>query len=552
MTTDTAPSAARNEGGASAESPRTLGGLLALRARASSDAPFVHFAGQVTSYGEFDARVSRTAAALAEAGVSKGDRVAIALPNGLDFLTVWFAIARLGAVEVPLDLEFRSPQVRYVLDDTEARMLVCDARFAAQHDEVLTGSPVEQVVVAGVGDVPRLEGLSVGRLDEMTAAAPPAPNAAEPVRAGDVVAIIYTSGTTGDPKGVQLCHEHEVVLAENIAASIELGPEDCFYNFFPLHHNTGQGIITCAVIAAGARMLLTERFSRSSFWSDVKTHHCTTFYGMGAIVEILNKDPDGPAASEGHELRIGWGIAIGDEQARRFRELFGVDFVTGYGSTEANMVAIDGRGGGPGAAGRVVEDFEVAIVDEDDRPVPTGEIGEIVVRPRRPWITTIGYWRKPRETVQAWRNLWLHTGDAGRLDAEGYLYFADRYTDIIRHRGRNVSSVEVENVLLTLASVAEVAVIPVASELGAFDQDVCAVVVPAPGASFDPRQVVAACAAELPDYAVPRYVETVEELPKTPTGKVKKRELREGPARDRWDRDASNTREADRDRRTTN
>lgn len=516
------------------ESPRTLGGLLALRAAKTPDSVFVTFAGREVRYAEFDAMVSRTAAGLAALGVVKGDRVALAAPNSVEFLTAWFAIIRLGAVEVPISGEFRAPQVRYVLADTEARLLICDAGFAGEHAEVLTGSPVERVLVVGDDAPPEIAGVASEGLPD----ADPA-QLSESVAPGDVMAIIYTSGTTGDPKGVQICHEHEVTLAENIAASIDLGPDDCFYNFFPLHHNTGQGIITCAVMFAGARMLLTKRFSRSAFWKDVRSFGCTTFYGMGAIIEILNKDPDGPAAAAGHPLRIGWGIAIGDEQARRFEELFGVSFVTGYGSTEANMVAIDGRGGGPGAAGRIMPDFEVAIVDEEDEQVPVGEIGEIVIRPRRPWITTVGYWRKPEETVAAWRNMWLHTGDAGRIDAEGFLYFTDRIKDIIRHRGNNVSSLEVENIIVTMAGVAEVAVIPVASELGAFDQEVCAVIVPLEDAALDPADVIAICDAQLPSYAVPRFVDIVGELPKTPTGKVKKRELGGPPPSGRWDRDLS-------------
>jgi crotonobetaine/carnitine-CoA ligase len=356
------------------------------------------------------------------------------------------------------------------------------------------------------------------------------------------LAIIYTSGTTGDPKGVQLCHEHELTLAENIAASVTLTSEDCFYNFYPLHHNTGFGIITCAVMSVGARMVLTERFSKTAFWSDVIAHGCTVFYGMGPILEILDKDDTADAASVGHTLRACFGIAIGEEQARRFGKRFDVDFVVGYGSTEVNMVAIAPMPNGhPGAAGRVLDDFEVAIVDEQDQPVPTGQVGEVVVRPRRPFITSLGYWRKPIATVEAWRNQWIHTGDAGRLDEGGYLYFVDRIKDVIRHRGNNVSSLELEMLIVTVSGVAEVAVIPVASELGEYDQDICAVVVPQDGRTVDPVEIIALCTAQLPKYAIPRYVEILAELPKTATGKVRKAALRGAqPSAARWDRESMN------------
>lgn len=518
--------------------PRTLGTLVSERARTHRDSVFVTVGDRSVTYHEFDALVTRAARGLLSVGIAHGDRVCLALPNSLDFLAASFGLMRLGAIQVPLNLEYRSAQVAYVLADADPAALICTAAFVAEHRATLAQASLETILVTRDGTAQAADLNTRSWNDVLTTAECDGETLPE-VSAADTLAIIYTSGTTGDPKGVQLCHEHELTIAENIAASVTLTDGDCFYNFYPLHHNTGLGIITCAVLVAGARMLLIERFSQSRFWPDVVQHGCTLFYGMGPILEILDKDQSAVVKSVGHKLRVCFGIAIGEGQAERFNKRFGIDFVSGYGSTEVNMVAIapmlQGR---PGAAGKVLEDFEVAIVDRNDRPLPPGEVGEIVVRSRRPYIMSLGYFRKPAETAKAWRNLWAHTGDAGRLDADGYLYFVDRISDVIRHRGNNVSSLEVETQILALGEVAEVAVIPVPSELGEFDQDICAVMVVRADAELTPSDVIAWCHKVLPRYAIPRYIEFVADLPKTATGKVRKNILRGAPvSAARWDRE---------------
>ncbi len=520
---------------------RTLGSLLERQARERGSETFVITDGAAHSYARVDELARRAAAGFSAIGVGHGDRVCLALPNGLDITAAWLGLACMGAIEVPINPEFKSHQVGYVVQDAGATVIVTTASFFEAHRPHLLECPALRVLVlcdeaAGI-DAGRLRVVGFGEL----CSAPAARHGAFEVRGSDPVAIMYTSGTTGVPKGVLLCHEHEVTLGSNIAASVELAQGDCFYNFFPMHHNTAQGIIACSVLAVGARMLLVDRFSRSRFWSDVHEYRCTVFYGMGAILEMLNKDPEGPRLARGHTLRVGWGIAMGVEQVERFGRLFGVPFVTGYGSTEANMAVMSDSGPQvAGMAGRPLQDFEVAIVDEDDRPCEPGVLGEIVVRPRRPYVTFLEYWGKPRETVQAWRNLWFHSGDAGVMDAQGRLFFVDRIKDVIRHRGNNVSSAEVESVLLQLPAVQEAAVVAADSELGEFEQEVRAVIVLAAGQDWNPRAIVEHCATRLPYYAVPRFLDRVEALPKTPTAKVRKGELRaSGLLPDTWDRVAA-------------
>jgi carnitine-CoA ligase len=507
---------------------RTLGGLLRAQALTRGEAPFVHFEGHTLSYAAMDARVTRAAQGFASIGVAHGARVCIALPNGIDFLLAWFGLARLGAIEVPINLEFKGPQVKYVVEDAGAEILITSVSFLAEHRESLdecAGLHTVVLVDEAPGVLPSIR-LTIRRFGDMLASECNL-EALRPVLPSDPVAILYTSGTTGSPKGVLLCHEHEITIAESVAKSIELTSHDCSYNFFPLHHNTAQGIITCSALVAGAQMLLVDRFSRSRFWQDVQAYRCTAFFGMGAILEMLNKDSDGPALAEGHALRIGWGIAMGVEQVKRFTDLFGVEFITGYGSTEVNMVSMTSRHDPkPGSVGKLLDDFEVAIVDERDQPLPRGTVGEIVVRPRRPFITFLEYWGRPQQTVEAWRNLWMHTGDAGRIDEDGYLYFVDRIKDVIRYRGNNVSSLEVENILLDFPSMQEAAVIPAPSELGGYEQEIQAVLVLAEGQRLDAKAIIEHCSGKLPYYAVPRFLDIVDALPKTATGKVRKTELR--------------------------
>jgi crotonobetaine/carnitine-CoA ligase len=520
---------------------RTIGELLHRQASERGRAPFVVHSGHEFSYSEVDLLARSAAAGFAGAGVKRGDRVCLALPNGMDILIGWLGLACLGAIEVPINLEFKSHQVKYVLEDAGATMLVAESKFFRDHREVILQCQSLTTVV--LVDDP--SGVDPGRLElasfaKLRSASPAEPGAFS-VKGSDPMAILYTSGTTGMPKGVLLCHEHEATIGGNIAESFRLHESDRFYNFFPMHHNTAQGIITCSVLYAGASMLLIDRFSKSRFWADVRDHRCTVFYGMGAILEILNKDPDGPVASRGHTLRAGWGIAMGAEQVEKFTSLFGVQFITGYGSTEANMPTMTRLGEvKEGLAGKILPDFEVAIVDEYDRPRAPGELGEIVVRAKRPYITFLEYWGKPKETVQAWRNLWFHSGDAGFLDESGQLFFVDRVKDVIRHRGNNVSSVEVEGVLLELPAVQEVAVVAAPSEMGVYEQEVRAIVVLAEGHAWNPEAIIAHCAEKLPYYAVPRFLDRAAELPKTPTAKVKKNELRaQGLLTGTWDRIAA-------------
>jgi crotonobetaine/carnitine-CoA ligase len=512
----------------------TLGALLDRACESHGPQPFVTFGETTVTYSGALAEIDRYASAYAALGLRHGEPVALCLPNGLAFLWSWLALSRLGAIEVPLNPAFKARQLSHALNTAQARVIIVEELVAPVLSELGPEVQLDLIVVDGEPSEIARKGARVVSLREALAAAPSSPPDFPPVQGRDLVAILQTSGTTGLPKGVLLCHQHEVVLGRNIAADMELTSRDVFYNFFPLFHNTAQGIITVACLHAGARMLLTERFSVSRFWADVAAHGCTAFYYMGSMLKLLLEQAKQTPLDE-NSLRVGWGIAASDGDIAAFSERFGVRLSGGYGSTEANIpVFFPREGREAGSIGRVIPGWRVEVVDEGDAIVPPGTHGELVVRPEEPFTIMQGYANDPAETVAAWRNLWFHTGDGGYKDEEGNLFFGDRIRDVIRRRGETISSFEVEQIVLNVPGVLDCAAVPVPAEHG---EDEVKVVLVGDTKRPSYEAIIAHCEAHLPSYAVPRFLEWSTVLPKTETGKTKKQELRTTPFNSStWDR----------------
>lgn len=520
---------------------QTLGALLADAASRYGERPFILCGDERVSYTQLLRRAERLAAGLQARGVGHGTRVAFMLPNGLEIVELWFALALLGAIGVPVNTAFRGYQLTYLLNDAGASLLIVGAQYldrlaAVQADVV----PVERLIVAETAAPDGAASASPPTLrwpSEPLADVPTSPQAAFPaVDYRDPVAILHTSGTTGPSKGVIVCHRHEYILGRNMALEMGLRSDDVYWCGFPFFHNTALALITLPVLLVGGAVAVVERFSASRFWDEVARYGCTAFYYLGALLTILMKAPPSPRDRQ-HTLRIGWGLAASAETMQAFEERFGVPLLSGYGSTEANVVCYEPLAARrPGSAGKPRPEFEVRVVDEHDEPVPPGVVGEIVTRPREPFVMFLGYDKKAEATVTAWRNLWFHTGDAGRFDADGYLYFVDRLKDVIRRRGENISSYDVEYVASQHPAVLECAAVAVPAEVG--EDEVKLVAVLRPGHTLDPRELVAFCAERLAYFAVPRYVEFKPALPKTPTDKVEKHRLRaEGVTPATWDRE---------------
>ncbi|CAG1003140.1 partial fatty-acyl-CoA synthase, partial [Gammaproteobacteria bacterium] len=456
------------------------------------------------------------------------------LRNRVEYLDVWFGLSRLGAIQVPINTEYRAPQLVHVFNRVPIDVVVIERGLLSEFQAALPQIPRPPALL--LVDV---EGATVpGATDYAAAfsAAPVTPPAgAEDVSGADPGAIMNTSGTTGPSKGVRLSHAQQYILGRMIGADIELAAADIYYNFFPLFHNTAQAMITLPVLLVGARMILTDRFSASRFWPEAIRHHCTAFYYIGEIMRILLKSTTVDDA-RGAKLRVGWGIGATAKDFVEFQQRFGIALRTGYGSTEANVPCYLPHGSPKiESVGRAVAGFEVRIANERGEPVPPGVTGEILVRSSEPCALMLGYDGDAAATVAAWQDLWFHSGDAGQLDADGDLYFKGRVKDSIRVRGENISAFEVEQVISEVAGVLEVAAIAVPSELGGDDLKI--VVVATEGAQLTAEELVAYAQAKLPRYSVPRYVEFVSALPKTPTNKVQKHVLRAQPFTPKtWDR----------------
>jgi crotonobetaine/carnitine-CoA ligase len=511
--------------------------ILALQAKAAPESPFVHVGGGWVSYGEADVRASRAANALAGIGAKKGMRVALIMRNRLEFLDLWFGLSRIGAIQVPLNPEYRMPQFEHVFKRAPVDFVIAESEFLDELRPALrSGTMRPRLLTLG----PDASGEGQDYLALFASASSHMPESAAAVCGSDVAAVMNTSGTTGPSKGVLLPHAAQYVLGRNISADMSLGPDDVFYNFFPLFHNTSQAMIVVAVLLHGARMVLVEKFSASRFWYESREHGCTAFYYIGEIIHILLKSTSREEAI-GSKIRVGWGIGAAASDMWEFRQRFGIVLRGGYGSTEANVPCYlphdTVRASG---AGQPIPGFQVRIGDEYCRPVPTGEQGEILVRPEEPYSMMLGYDGDAAATVSAWQQLWFHTGDAASMDEDGHIVFKGRVKDAIRVRGENISAFDVEQAIGKLFGVAEVAAIAVPSDIGGDDLKI--VVVLEPGIDIRAEDLIEHAQSCLPRYSIPRYIEFVDALPKTSTNKTQKHVLRATPfTATTWDRMSSNT-----------
>jgi carnitine-CoA ligase len=478
---------------------------------------------------------ARTAGLLAKAGVGPGDRVAVICSNREELVELFLGCGWLGAVIVPINTASRGAQLRHFLENSGARLLAVQAEFLAALEVVDLGSlPVDTIWVIGGGEGGVPQGLP--RI------AAPMPTGGErvpaaQVRPGDTLAILYTSGTTGVSKGVCCPHAQFYWWGINSVALLEITESDVLCTTLPLFHVNALGALLQALLS-GATIVYEPRFSASGYFQMLVKHRATVGYLLGAMVPILLSRPPSPEERQ-HRVRIALAPGVPAQANTEFVKRTGIALLDGYGSTETNFVigtAADRQT--PGTMGPIFEGFEARVVDDDDNDVQDGEAGELVLRATAPFAFATGYFKMPEKTVEAWRNLWFHSGDRVVREADGTFRFVDRLKDAIRRRGENISSFEVEQVLLSHPDVATAAVFPIRSELG--EDEVMAAVVLRAGSKLSELALVRHCEPQLAYFAVPRYVEFVDELPATENGKVQKFKLRErGVTPKTWDREKS-------------
>ena len=516
--------------------------VLRHRAETHGDRTYldVPSTGESYTYAETLELAERVARNLLAAGAVPGDRLLIMLPNCSAYILAWLGSSLAGIAKVPINTAYRGSFLEHQARTVAPRAALIDPAFAERFAEsaeavrtterfYLAGGTAEERAAASA----TLAGVGLTAADwEDLLAANPGTSAIElpPVRHSDLGSIFFTSGTTGLSKGVMMPHAHMHLFADQCVSLTRLTDADVYMSAGPLFHGNSNFLAAYPALVAGARYVLQERFSASAWTRQIRDSGATVTNFVGVMMDFVWQQPARPDDSD-NDLRCIFAAPTASGILEAFKQRFDVEaFVEVFGLTETCMPILSpyGEDRPPGAAGLANSNwFDVRLVDpETDEEVPVGELGELVVRARHPWTQSVGYYNMPEATQEAWRNLWWHTGDGLRRDADGWYYFVDRLNDAIRRRGENISSYEVEQALLTHPDIAEVAVVAVPADQEAGEDEVLAVIVVEPGAEIDASALWAFADRRLPYFAVPRYLRFIPELPKTPSEKVRKVELR--------------------------
>jgi crotonobetaine/carnitine-CoA ligase len=512
----------------------TVADCLAQAVEKFASYPLVIYGEQTVSFEQMNSYANRVANAFLEMGIIKGDRVIILLENCLEWLYTWFGLAKMGAVAVPINTSHRGSVLKHMIDTADAKVMVAGKGYIDSIQDIdLRQNKLKTLIIRG--DDEQSGGLMMEKISfsKLLAASPSEPNCR--IYRHDPMAIMYTSGTTGLSKGVLQPNNQYVWCGQNAARSLAMGPGDIYYCWFPLFHIVGAGVILMSCLVSGSAMALAPRFSLSGFWQDIEKYQATLTGGFAVMVELLYKQPPGPQDAC-NTLRQ---IVVGHPPRsilRDFEKRFNVAISDEYGMTEIEPISCctsEDLHRRPGTCGRPLEDVEVKIFDENDRRLAANEVGEIVLRPKKPFIMMKEYYNAPDKTAEAWQNHWFHTGDFGYLDPDGYLYFVDRKKDCIRRRGENISSYEVESFINTHPAVLDCAAVGVPADLG--DEDIKVVIQPKPGMFLAPEAVLEFCQNQMASFMIPKYVEFVDEFPRTETSKILKNDLKSITEKT-WDR----------------
>jgi crotonobetaine/carnitine-CoA ligase len=504
-------------------SKRVFHYLLEDRAAAVEQKTCLVMEDRIMTWREMDCEANRWANGLFAEGIRKGDRVLLMIPAGLDHVLIWLGLCKLGAIMVPINDAYHGAMLRHQVNDSEAALaIVAEQHIPNWIDLIADLSHLRNIAIFG-GDglqspayVPWVWSKATSLCSSDISPLP------RIVSGYDPMAIFYTSGTTGPSKGVLYSYAQAWATAEVPAEWC--AQEDVFYMFLPMYH-VGLSQMFGMVLLSGATMVVREKFSVNNFWHDVRRYDVTMTILLSTMPNFLMSLP-ADNGDRDHSLRKAVVIPV-PADLDAFKARFGVEVATFFNMTEVSVPLCSNGFNleNVTSAGRPRPGVTARVVDEFDEPVPPGKAGELVVRAERPWEFFLGYWKNPAKTLESCRNLWFHTGDSFRTDADGNFYFVDRLNDAIRRRGENISSFEVEREINTHPAVLESAAVAVPSSVG--EDEIKAVAALKPGATLTADDLHAHLAARLPAYMVPHFIEiSTAELPKTPTGKIVKASLR--------------------------
>lgn len=492
--------------------------------------------GEEWNYRDLKNKVTRCALGFQKLGVKQGDTVAVWLPNSKDCLLTFYALNYIGAIFTPFNTAYRGNLLAHVIENSDADVIVAHGELAPRLSEVDLAK-LTKLVVSGP-EAPSIEKLVQSRFEELSEHSGELEPLDRPIDPWDPQSIIYTSGTTGPSKGVLSSYLHMFSNAGPESWPM-VGEDDRYLIPAPMFHIGGMGA-AFVMLARGASIALLNNFSTNTFWETAKRFEATVVFLLGVMATFLLKQPERDDDRD-NPVRTAFVVPLGSDSTA-LADRFGLNVYTIFNMTEiSSPIVSQPNPTKRGTCGKIRPGVEVRLVDENDCEVEVGSIGEMIVRTDRPWAMNSGYFRNPEATARAWRNGWFHTGDAFRKDEDGNFFFVDRVKDAIRRRGENISSFEVESEVCAFGAVREAAAIGVESEYS--EDEVMVIISAVEGELIDPVELSHFLADRMPYFMVPRYVRVVDDLPKTPSNKVKKADLRkEGVTADTWDREAAKMR----------
>lgn len=519
--------------------------ILKNRAKRLKNKPFLQYQDEKPlSFQDVNTLANKVGNGLIKLGIKKGERVAVLMPNSADYVGVWFGILKAGGIMAPINTAYKMDFLEYIIDNSDSRVLFIAEEYLERIAPIQDRIPqVEKIIVWTRNKTSSFQNIGVNAKslilyrDFLDNSSPKEPDV--DVRFIDTARLMYTSGTTGRSKGVNKSHAADYYSAKGYVELIEIDENDVLFTCLPLFHSNAQVLCVYPALIAGARVTIYERFSTSRFWDWVKESGTTVFNLLGAMSYFLWRQPAVPEEKE-HRVRLALISPAPHDMLEQFMERFNLKVMEGYGLTETGVVTYmrPGEAFRVGSCGKEAPGYEVKIVNpESDEELERGQVGEIVVRPRIPNIMLYHYHKMPQKTVSDFRNFWFHTGDGGRMDEDGYVYFVDRVKDYIRRRGENISSFEVERIVCQHLAVEEAAAIGIKSGEGKFaEDDLMIVAVKKADMDASYEELIKHCEEKMPYFMIPRFIRFVDTLPKTPTERVQKHILKEqGVTLDTWD-----------------
>lgn len=486
----------------------TIPGLLERRAAQRPDHPHLRLADEIVTSGDLNARVNRAVHGLMEAGLKGGDFVAMMLHHHLEHVIVFFALMKLGAVQIPINTQLKGAGLAYMLDHATPIALIADIDLKETVEAALPDRPLRLIW--------RGERAGGASLSDILAH----PQTKNPPQStgSDLRTILYTSGTTGPAKGVEVTDQ---MFRAAALSSIWLGdiqPASVLHFWDPIYHVFGSEVLVLTLLVP-VTLALFPRFSATRFWDEARSVGATHVHFVGGVLQLLLKQPPSEADRR-HGVRIAWGGGCPKDIWREFETRFGIEIREGYGMTETSSFSVINKEARTGSIGRAVDFFEVEIVTDDGLVCPPGERGEVRVREKVPGVMTRRYHKNPEATANTIRGGWLYTGDLAYTDDDGFIFFLGRKKDSLRRRGENISAWEVESVINEHPDVEECALIGVKNEIG--DEDLKIFVKRRAGSALEAAALLTWCEPRMARFQIPRFVQFVEEFRKTPTQRIQK------------------------------